>query len=410
MGFSEKERDIYLGSYIGLSTMLGQMIGSLVSGLLTDSYSRKTILIVALITGSISTAMFGWPLLSYPWLLVLRVLTGVSQSTVIPVLFSLIGDYYKVENRATASAIVSSFLGGGMMLGQLFVGFCISYIGWRLPFLLIGLSTLASAAVVNFCIVDPPKGGNEEDLASLVRNGISLPTMSVATLYHNLLVPTVFIMLVQTIPNTIPWGILSAHLHDLLATDANLSMQEATYLMGIFGTGAAFGGFCGGFIGAKMYSYNRKILPSFMGLTLAASSYLLKQLLSMDLAEQGVMQLAYPVLVCSGALGAVNGANIRIVVLNLTSPEGRGASIAVLNFVNCVGRGFGPLIVDLWMTAYRIERKPAISTILNLWVVSGLLMCSASFTIVQDEDRLKLSLRKYAMEKDPHNKLTAVGV
>lgn len=410
MGFSEKERDIYLGSYIGLSTMVGQMIGSFVSGMLADSYSRKKILTCSLVAGAISTALFGWPLLPYYWMLVLRVMTGVCQSTVVPVLFSLIADYYKIENRATASAIVSSFLGGGMMSGQLFVGFCISFIGWRLPFVIIGLSSLASALIVDSCIVDPPKGGNEEDLASLVRQGISLPPLSLTTLYRNLLVPTVFLMLAQTIPNTIPWGILSAHLHDLLATDGNLTMQEATSLMGIFGIGAAFGGFCGGFVGAKLYSYNRMILPSFMGLTLVASSYLLKQLLSLDLGESGVMQLVYPVLVCSGALGAVNGANIRIVVLNLTSPEARGASIAVLNFINCVGRGIGPLIVELWMTAHTIDRKPAISTILNLWVLSGFLMCAASCTISQDEDRLKLSLKKYAQEKGASNKHVAAGV
>jgi hypothetical protein len=50
-------------------------------------------------------------------------------------------------------------------------------------------------------------------------------------------VPTVSMMLLQTIPNTIPWGVLSAHLHDLLATDAHLSMPQATSLIAVFGTG-----------------------------------------------------------------------------------------------------------------------------------------------------------------------------
>ena len=44
-------------------------------------------------------------------------------------------------------------------------------------------------------------------------------------------------------------------------------------------------------------------------------------------------------LIVSGALAAVNGANIRVIVINMTSPEARGAAIAVLNFVNCLGRG-----------------------------------------------------------------------
>ena len=48
-------------------------------------------------------------------------------------------------------------------------------------------------------------------------------------------------------------------------------MQSATSFMGMFGTGAAIGGFFGGFIGAKIYHINRAFLPCFMGLTLASS-------------------------------------------------------------------------------------------------------------------------------------------
>eukprot|EP01035_Chromulina_nebulosa_P003339 gene3339-4553_t len=45
-GLDTRERDIYLGSYIALSTMFGQMIGSCISGVLADAYSRTRILII----------------------------------------------------------------------------------------------------------------------------------------------------------------------------------------------------------------------------------------------------------------------------------------------------------------------------------------------------------------------------
>ena len=110
------------GGYIALSTMLGQMVGSCISGILENSYQRKSIIVASLLLGSVAAILFG-VIRYYPVLLLLRVVTGGCQGAIVPVLFSLIGDFYAVEERATYSAIVSSSLGGGMMLGQLFTGY-----------------------------------------------------------------------------------------------------------------------------------------------------------------------------------------------------------------------------------------------------------------------------------------------
>eukprot|EP01034_Spumella_vulgaris_P021592 gene21592-27630_t len=259
-----------------------------------------------------------------------------------------------------------------------------------------GAASLAAAVSLQITLVDPQKGGNEEVLSELLDRGISLPAMTCSTFLRNLFIPTVFLMILQTLPNTVPWGVLSTHLHDLLATDAQLSMQQATSLIAVFGVGAALGGVFGGLLGARMYAMNKMFLPIFMGVTLASSALLMKELLSMDLNEPGGIQLACPVLILSGSHAAVNGANIRFVVLNLTSPESRGASIAFLNFVNCIGRGFGPAIIEVWMTQHRLNRREALTTILNLWLISGSLLCLSSLTITHDEDRLRSSLRTYA--------------
>lgn len=395
-GFNDQERDIYLGGYVALSTMLGQMIGSLISGLVVDFFSRKDLIVAAMSIGAISMILFG--LISYfPALLFLRVITGGCQATVVPVLFSLIADYYSADSgRATNSAVVSSCLGGGMMLGQLFTGFFLSTLGWRAPFIVMGGMTLVSCVYIFLTMVEPRRGAREDELADVLRQGATLPSMSVSTFISALLVPTVAIMMLQTIPNTIPWGVLSAHLHDLLATDAHLSMPQATLLIAVFGAGAAFGGLFGGFIGAKFYSFHRALLPVFMGITTITSALLLKQLLSMNLREAGAMQLAVPVLILSGSLAAVNGANIRVIVLNLTAPEARGSIIAFLNLVNCLGRGMGPSLIEYWMQSSNASRRESVSFFLSLWLISGTLLCSASFMIVKDEERLKKLLSSFA--------------
>ena len=97
-------------------------MGSCISGFLESLYPRKNILIASLLLGATACVLFG-VIEYYAVLLLLRVVTGACQGAIVPVLFSLIGDYYAVDERATYSAIVSSSLGGGMMLGQLFTGY-----------------------------------------------------------------------------------------------------------------------------------------------------------------------------------------------------------------------------------------------------------------------------------------------
>ena len=397
-GFNEHERDIYLGGYVALSTMLGQTLGSLAAGFVVDFLNRRDLLLVAMLVGSIAMVLFG--LISYfPVLLLLRVISGACQAAVVPVLFSLIADYYEVDNgRATNSAIVSSCLGGGMMLGQLFTGFFLSTLGWRLPFICMGAVCGTAGVYIYFAMRDPPaRGARENVLAEAISGGMVLPPLTTLTFLHSIAcVPTVALMMLQTIPNTIPWGVLSAHLHDLLATDAHLSMPQATSLIAVFGTGAAFGGLFGGIVGAKFYSFNRAFLPLFMGVTTIISALFLQQLLSMNLREAGAMQVAVPVLIVSGALAAVNGANIRVIVLNLTTPEARGAVIAFLNLVNGVGRGFGPSLIENWMTTYSRGRKESVATFLCLWLVSGSLLCLSSFFVSKDEERFAARLAHFA--------------
>jgi MFS family permease len=262
-GFTEKQRDHYLGGYISLVTMIGQIIGSCLSGSLNFWLSRKTILELCLLIGSLSMLITSFSpnfvVLVFP-----RIFLGCCQGAVIPPLFSLVGDFYSPDERAVISAILSSCLGGGMMIGQLFCGFMLNWIGWRAPFAILSACSGCTISLVHYLVREPAVGSAEEDLHEVFQKGLKLPQLSIPTFLESLAIPTVLIMILQTIPNTIPWGVLSSHLHDFLATDEKLGMQEATSLIGIFGIGAAFGGLSGGCIGGRVYIANRALLPIFM--------------------------------------------------------------------------------------------------------------------------------------------------
>lgn len=239
--FSERERDLYLASYLSLLSMFGQLAGSVFTGFVGDYFTRRNLVLIALIVSGISCLSFSFSM-TYSGLAVSRLAMGFSQGSAIPAFFSILGDSHKPESRPGISALVSSSLGGGMMLGQLFAGYVLSIIGWRNTFIVIAFITLVTFCIVHYLLKEPERGLNEGDLSTYILSGKSLPKMTMDTFVFNIMIPSIFLLIVQTIPNTIPWGVLSTHLHDLLATDLHLTMEEATAMIAIFGVGAAAGG------------------------------------------------------------------------------------------------------------------------------------------------------------------------
>lgn len=180
MNFNDAERNKYLGGYVALTTMIGQLIGSTLAGFIVDKYNRKNIIIHLMNLGTLSTALFGM-ILNYPVLLLLRVCTGFCQGAIVPIIFSLIGDFYSSEERALNSSIVSSCLGGGMMIGQIFIGFVLPLSGWRVPFVLMGAFTFAITILLRMYLYEPLRGGAEAGMSTVYEKGLSLPSLSLKT-------------------------------------------------------------------------------------------------------------------------------------------------------------------------------------------------------------------------------------
>jgi hypothetical protein len=61
-------------------------------------------------------------------------------------------------------------------------------------------------------------------------------------------------------------------------------------------------------------------------------------------------------------------------------------------------------VVEMWMDYSRLDRRDAMSSMLNLWLLAGSVLCVASLSIVADEDKLKQSLHKLAEQSISHSK------
>jgi MFS family permease len=128
--------------------------------MLADRTVRKNVLAACCALWSAMTALCGVAV-GFWSLAAARAGTAVGEAGGSPPSHSLISDYFKREERATALSIYALGVPVGAMLGQFIGGWSNQWHGWRTTFLLIGLPGLAVAALVYFTVREPARGHSD---------------------------------------------------------------------------------------------------------------------------------------------------------------------------------------------------------------------------------------------------------
>lgn len=153
--------------FIGSAFTLVGAFMSIGFGWFTDRISRKMLLIIVVAFGEIPCLLTGIPVFTQTAasFIFLRVLTGIGVGGIYPLTFSLIGDYFSEDHRATASAFMGMAWAIGMIGGPAIAGFIAPSAGWRLPFIIAAAPNFP--LVILFAIVarEPRRGRAEADLA-----------------------------------------------------------------------------------------------------------------------------------------------------------------------------------------------------------------------------------------------------
>jgi len=407
LGFKERERDLYIGSYMQLCYAVVSLPPSLIAGVMTDHYNR--VMLLTGITFMASLSMIGFGIFSsYPLMLFLRTIQGTVYGACIPVIYSLMSDLFSASKRARMSAFLTVAMGGGTLFGQLFAGYMAPIMSWRTSFILFGVLTFLQGIIIMRYVKEPTRGVldtiGEEDgsTASLLSeapnstSSTSVPTpppmfsmAAVMDILHMLQIPTVALMLLQSIPNSIPWGLLSVHMHDFLITEGKMQVSAATSLIAMFGAGAAVGGVGGGVLGTYVYTIKKIYLPLFMGITLIAAGLLMQYVLAISISSPDSMVLTSSVILLAGTFAAVNGSLNRAVLLNVASPYTRGAAVSSFTVMMSLGRGVGPAALTSLMHTRNVSRQIAMENLLYLWVFAGTLLLGICVFIVRDEENMR---------------------
>ncbi len=395
LGLSDLERDVKLGGDISLVFFVLGGAVTLVIGYLTDRLSRKKLFTLVVLIGALPCFLTGFAR-NYAQLFWLRALTGIGIGGVIPLTYSLIGDYFKPGSRPVAVASVSVAQGLGIVVGQMIAGFVGPELGWRLPFMLVAAPNFAFVAVFFLTVREPRRGATEDSLKELIESGRAYTGKIDFSLYREIFgIKTNVLAFLQGIPGCVPWGVFMIFLNDYFAQDKGMSVEMATLVVMAAGAATLVGNLGGGFIGNYLYKKRPRRLALLCALT--TSLGVIPTALMLNYPAQPVALLPlFLIAMLSGLLISVTGPNIYAMVLNVNLPETRGSIFSIFNLVDALGKGFGPVIISALILSFGRVRAFNIANL--FWLLCGLLLLLTVFTFEKDEARLKEKLEARARE------------
>ena len=140
--------DLHLYAWVFSAYLLTQTAMTIVFGKLADIYGRKPVLLVGITIFLIGSVLCGlaW---SIPSLIGFRLLQGVGAGAIQPVVMTVVGDLYPVEERGKVQGYLASVWGVSSVLGPLAGGLIIQHLSWAWVFWInvpIGLASMAGFA------------------------------------------------------------------------------------------------------------------------------------------------------------------------------------------------------------------------------------------------------------------------
>lgn len=397
-GMNEVERDVKLGGQVALGFWILGGIVSLLAGYLTDRISRKRLFVVVTLIGALPCLLTGYAR-TYEELFFLRTLTGIGIGGALPLVYSLIGDFFPARKRAAATAFIGFAMGLGIALGQLLAGMLGPEHGWRLPFKLVAAPNLLLAPLIGLIVREPGRGQSEEGLQEALQHGETyhekLEWANVKNLFK---IKTNLFVFLQGIPGTVPWGIFFAYFNDYLAQDKGLSVQTATLVVMMLGAAAIAGGLLGGLIGSRLYQKNPSLLPIFSGIAALVGivpTLLLIQYPSQKGKDPPELLFAFILSIATGLIVAIPSSNVRTMLINVNSPQTRGTVFSLYNLADDLGKGLGPAIIGAFIIV--MGRNTAFIVASLFWIICGVVLIISARAFPADEKALQERLRARAL-------------
>jgi predicted MFS family arabinose efflux permease len=383
--------DAAIGSMMGLFTIIGAVV-SLFWGYFADKASRKALFIIAILIGELPCTLTALAS-SYPVFFALRILSGVGLGAAYPLLYSIVGDMFDEKERPSAVAIVTVAVSIGTIGGTLVGGYVGGGGDWRTPFIAASAPNYIFVLLYWLLTPEPKKAASEEATRELVAAGLVYPKRLHLRDYAGIFrSKTNLYLFLQGIAGSLPWGSFF-FINEYLNQVKGLSVENATTVFLVFGVGMLVGNIVGGQIGGRIFRRAPRVLPAFCAITTLLGAAMVIYIVL--LAPSSV-----PVLAVLGffatSLAGMTGPNITAMILDVNSPENRGAVFSIFNLTDSLGQGFGRFVAGSLSGLFGLTAALAISS--GFWVFCAALIVAVIFTFTADMARHHAHLDGVARE------------
>eukprot|EP00536_Pseudo-nitzschia_multiseries_P001057 jgi/Psemu1/180065/e_gw1.13.204.1 len=332
---------------------------------MADFYSRKHLFLACCVLGALTSAWSGWSP-TYWNLFAARLCSGGCMSGSVPVAFSLLGDLFSKEERNAASSGLTSMMGLGIILGQIYAGEVGPSRSWQYPFYVSAVVQLIMAMMVAVWVEEPIRGGKEHALQGVFKSGNKYErrlTMKgfIDTMHKN---ASNWNLLWYGFLTSLPWGIVFVFLNDYLSQEQGFTVEQATFLVMLFGVGCAMGGITGGYLGQLFMKGNRSLLPLYMAAATFLGIFPFLLLLNSQFTDHNGFRSKF-YCVIGGCIANLPSVNVRPCIINVNPPESRGAALTAANLFVALGRGIGPCCITLLGSVFAASRQTSFNITLS---------------------------------------------
>ncbi len=390
--FGVTDREI--GFITSAFTVIGALI-SLVWGYFGDKYNRKKLLFFSVLVGEIPCLLSAFSM-NFTMLFIFRALTGIGVGASFPLVFSMAGDMFEEKSRPKAMAIISTSIAIGQIVGMAVAGFTntVTPLTWRLPFLLVSIPNFIIIIIFSLLVEEPKRGSKEFAIGELVESGIEYKKKISAGDYLNLVkIKTNFLLFIQGILGTIPWGAIPYFLVTFFEREKNIPPSMGTIIFLIFGVGNLFGILAGGYIGNVLYNIRKGWVSLFCGVTTALGAFLAMATLNFNYSDEKFYLLSILGFFTAFTL-SLTGPNVKTLLINVNKPEDRARIFSVFNLTDSLGTGIGQLFAGSISAGLALKGiSNSLGKALNysalFWFGCAVLLCVLALFVSKDVQKLK---------------------
>ncbi|MDB5687197.1 MAG: transporter [Rhizorhabdus sp.] len=336
--------DQQAGLLAGFSYGVAFAIAAIPFGMVVDRFNRRNLLSIVLSIWSGFTLICGLAN-SYVALLLARSAVGAAEAGGSPTGMSLMTDYFRPAERASAVGLWYASSGVGTLGAFMAGGFIAQHYGWRAAFIAAGAPGLIIALLVFLTVREPVRGGLDPVRAP-IPEGETAPRLSLpARLLLIARTPGLPHCMIGLVLVAVASSAIIAWLTAFLMRIHHLQLATAGTVVAIcIGLASSLGV---ALLGLFVDGLNRRrgFSAARSGLFAAGITAITAVLGAISfLAASTVVSIVF--LILMGVFIAAYNGPANGLIITISDSRVRGLSVAVVQFwANLVGFGLGPLIV-----------------------------------------------------------------